>query len=68
MVHGIRATLDVHLDWVMLQVDIANAFNIIFRKVIFKKLRAIGAIVLIHTFHPFILCSLILFYFNHHSP
>jgi uncharacterized membrane protein len=68
VVHGIRATLDVHLDWVVLQVDIANAFNFISRKVIFKKLHAIGAIVLIRTFHPFLLCSLILFYFNRHFP
>jgi hypothetical protein len=35
MVHNIWATLNVHLDWVVLQVDIANAFNIVSRKAIF---------------------------------
>ncbi len=35
VVHGIRATLDGHHDWVVLQIHIANAFNTISRKVIF---------------------------------
>lgn len=35
MVHDICAILDVHLDWVVLQVDIINAFNIVSHKVIF---------------------------------
>jgi hypothetical protein len=34
MVHDIWATLDVHLNRVVLQIDIANAFNIVFRSVI----------------------------------
>jgi hypothetical protein len=33
--HIIQGAVDVHLDWVVLQVDIANAFNIISHKVIF---------------------------------
>jgi hypothetical protein len=37
VVHGIWAALDVHLDWVVLQVDVANAFNIVFHIVIFLK-------------------------------
>jgi hypothetical protein len=36
--HGIRVALNVHLDWVVLQVDIANAFNIVYYKVIFQEL------------------------------
>jgi len=42
VVHGIRGALNVHPDWVVLQIHIANAFNIISRMVIFKKLCAIG--------------------------
>ncbi len=38
MVHGIRVTLDAHLDWVVLQVDITNAFNIVLCKAIFHEL------------------------------
>ncbi len=38
MVHKIQASLDVHLDLVVLQVDIANAFNIVSHRVIFQKL------------------------------
>jgi len=35
VVHGIWVALDVHLDWVVLQVDVANTFNIFFCIVIF---------------------------------
>jgi hypothetical protein len=35
MVHGIQATLDVHPNWVVFQVDIMNAFNSISQKTIF---------------------------------
>jgi hypothetical protein len=42
VVHGIQATLDVHPNWAVLQVDIVNAFNIISHRVVVKKLRAIG--------------------------
>jgi len=40
VVHNIWATLDVHLNCVMLQVDIANAFNIVSCKVTFQKSHA----------------------------
>jgi hypothetical protein len=40
MVHYIQAAFDVHPNWVMLQVNITNAFNIISYKVIFQKLCA----------------------------
>jgi hypothetical protein len=42
MMDSIRGALDVHLDWVVLHVNIANAFNIIFHKVIFQELCAIS--------------------------
>ncbi|KAL2650695.1 hypothetical protein R1flu_018823 [Riccia fluitans] len=32
IIHALRATLDLHLNWVVLQVDIWNAFNIVSRK------------------------------------
>jgi hypothetical protein len=42
MIHGIRCTLDCHPDWVVLQLDMVNAFNLVSRKVIFQKIHAIG--------------------------
>jgi hypothetical protein len=54
VVHGINATLDAHIDWVVFQVDIANDFNIILR--IFQEFRAMrGAVV-----PSFPLCSFFL--------
>jgi hypothetical protein len=37
--HGVRAHLDVHLDHVLLQTDVKNAFNCIHRSAIFSELR-----------------------------
>ncbi len=42
VVHVIQPTLDAHPDWVVLQVDFANALNIISYQVIFKKLCIVG--------------------------
>jgi len=39
VVHSIQAILNVHLDWVVLQVDMVNAFNSISHNDIFQKLR-----------------------------
>jgi hypothetical protein len=36
VVHNIQASLDVHLDWVVLQVDVENTFNSILWKAIFQ--------------------------------
>jgi hypothetical protein len=41
MVHDIQITLDVHLDWVVLQMDMANTLDSILRKAIFEELCAI---------------------------
>lgn len=38
MVYGIRATLDAHPNWVMLQVNIVDGFNTISCKAIFQEL------------------------------
>jgi hypothetical protein len=38
LVHGIQVVLDVHLDWVVLQVQVMNIFNIILFKALFQKL------------------------------
>ncbi|KAL2630334.1 hypothetical protein R1flu_015020 [Riccia fluitans] len=38
IVHGLRATLDLHPDWVVLQLDIRNAFNTVSREAIFREL------------------------------
>jgi hypothetical protein len=46
MVHSLQVALNVHLDWVMLQVDIANAFNIVSLMVIFQKLCVAGGLVI----------------------
>jgi hypothetical protein len=38
VIHGIRCTLDLHLNWVVLQLDVVNAFNLMSRGVILQKL------------------------------
>ncbi len=40
VIHNIKCTLDLHLDWVILQLDMANTFNFVFRRVIYQKLYA----------------------------
>jgi hypothetical protein len=41
VVHIIRVVLNVHPDWVVLQVDVVNIFNFMLHKAIFQKLHAI---------------------------
>jgi hypothetical protein len=68
IIHNIKCTLDLHLDWVVLQLDIANAFNSVLKKVIFQKLYVTcgDTIQLI----PFV-CALYTFesplFYNHHE-
>ncbi|KAL2653584.1 hypothetical protein R1flu_021712 [Riccia fluitans] len=38
IIHGLRATLDLHPDWVVLQVDIQNAFNTVYWEALFCEL------------------------------
>jgi hypothetical protein len=42
IIQGIRCTLDLYLEWVVLQLDVANAFNLVLRGVIFQQLRVAG--------------------------
>jgi hypothetical protein len=39
VVHGIQAVLDVHPNWVVLQVNVMNIFNTILHETIFQKLQ-----------------------------
>jgi hypothetical protein len=67
VIHGIMCTLNFHLDWVVLQLDVANTFNSMSRRVIFQKLRATcGDIIqLIHFVHAFYAFKSPLFYSHH---
>lgn len=38
MVHNVRAMLDLHPDWLVLQVDAHNTFNLVSRPSIFQEL------------------------------
>jgi hypothetical protein len=40
MMHNIHATLNVHFNYMVLQIHIANVVNIVSYKVIFQKLYA----------------------------
>ncbi|KAL2643274.1 hypothetical protein R1flu_010861 [Riccia fluitans] len=40
IVHGLQVTFDLHPDWLVLQIDIRNAFNTISREAIFRELRS----------------------------
>jgi hypothetical protein len=65
-IHDIRCILDLHLVWVVFQLDVANAINSVSRKVIFQKLRVIGGDIIqfIHFVHAFYAFESPLFY-NH---
>jgi hypothetical protein len=38
MVHGVKAVLDLHSEWMILHMDVQNVFNSIFQIVIFQEL------------------------------
>jgi hypothetical protein len=38
MVHSVQGMLNLHLDWVVLQVNVHNAFNLVSRSTIFQEL------------------------------
>jgi len=40
MVHGVKATLNLHPKWVVLHVDVWNTFNLVSRTTIFQELRS----------------------------
>ncbi|KAL2649352.1 hypothetical protein R1flu_017480 [Riccia fluitans] len=61
IIHGLRATLDVHPDCVILQVDIRNAFNTVSWEALFRELRVVmGSL---DQLFPF-MCS----FYARHSP
>ncbi|KAL2644887.1 hypothetical protein R1flu_012474 [Riccia fluitans] len=68
IIHGLHATLDLHPDWIVLQVDIQNAFNTISWEALFCELRAaIGSLDQLFLFvGSFYACHLSL-YFSHCS-
>ncbi|KAL2651228.1 hypothetical protein R1flu_019356 [Riccia fluitans] len=68
IIHGLRAILDLHPDWVFLQDDIQNAFNTISWETLFCELRAaIGSLDQLFPFvHSFYACHWPL-YFSHCS-
>lgn len=39
VVHGLRVILDIHPDWAVIQVDVANAFNFVSWRVMFEEVR-----------------------------
>ncbi len=53
VIHGIKCTLYLHPNWVVLKLDMANAFNSMLRGVIFQKLCAEGENII--QFIPFVL-------------
>ncbi len=67
VIHGIKCTLNLHPDWV-LQLDVANTFNLVSRRVIFQDFCAtskdiIQLIPFVYAFYAF---DSPLFY-NHHN-
>jgi hypothetical protein len=38
IIHDIKCIVDLHPDWLVFQLDVANAFNSVLRKVIFQEL------------------------------
>ncbi len=58
IIHNIKCTLELHPNWVILQVDVANTFNSVSRGVIFLKLHEvvgdiIQSIPYVHAFNAF---------------
>ncbi|KAL2631235.1 hypothetical protein R1flu_015921 [Riccia fluitans] len=63
----LRVTLDLHPDWVVLQVDIWNAFNIVSWEALFSELRAaIGSLDQLFHFMRFFYVRHLLLYFSHY--
>jgi hypothetical protein len=68
VIHGVKCTLDLHLDWVVLQLDVANTFTLVSKGVKFQEFRATGGdiIQLIHLVRAFYAFESPLFY-NHRN-
>jgi len=69
MVHGIEATLDVHHDWVVFQMNVAKAFNTILHKGhFFGASNGERLIVLFFPFCSSLLCHLASFFLQSSCP
>jgi len=68
IIQGIRCTLDLYLEWVVLQLDVENAFNLVSRGVIFQQLRVAGENII--QLIPFV-CAFYAFeyhlFYSHHN-
>jgi len=58
VIHDIKCTLDLHFNWVVFQLDVANVFNSVSKEVIFQELHAIGEDIIqlipfVHAFYAF---------------
>jgi len=58
IIHGIKCTLDLHFNWVVFQLDVAKRLYLVWRRVIFQKLRVasgniIQLIPFVHAFYAF---------------
>jgi hypothetical protein len=42
VIHNIRCIFELHPNWVVLQLDVTNAFNSMSRRVIFQELHVVG--------------------------
>jgi hypothetical protein len=63
MVHGVEMMLNLHPDWVVLQVDVRNAFNSMSRSAIFQEIRFSFGSKSIFTIFSMIICMPILIIF-----
>jgi hypothetical protein len=52
MVHGIRAMLDLHPNWVVLNVDVYNAFNLVSWSTNFQEFQSLFGF--LDLFFPFV--------------
>jgi hypothetical protein len=68
IIHGIWCTLNLHLNWVVLQLNVMNIFNLLSKGVIFQEFHALGEkiIQLIPFVRAFYEFESPLFY-NHHN-
>jgi hypothetical protein len=60
IIHDIKCTLNFHGNWVILQLDVAKAFNLVLKGIIFQRFYAIGGNII--QFIPFVCAFVCAFY------
>jgi hypothetical protein len=66
IIHGIKCTLDLHPNQLVFQLDVANAFNLVSRRVIFQELRVVGGDIIqlilsfVHSMHLNLPCFIVI--------